>query len=83
MRAVSFMTRLIEQGSVNGDGRRQMLIHGTHADDEMAQLGVASKFNADWDFLRQLRDIGRADADGWLARNFGRLRPRIDCRHRA
>lgn len=64
MRAVSFITRLIEQGSVNGDGRRLMLIHATHADDEMAPLGVASKLNANWDFLRQLRNIGRAHADG-------------------
>ncbi len=74
IRAVSFVTRLIKPGSVTGDGRRQMLIHGTRADDEMARLGVARKLNADWDFLRRWRGIGRAHADGWPARDFERLR---------
>jgi NTE family protein len=78
MRAVSFVTRLIEQGSVNSDGRRQMLIHGNRAHDEMAQLGVASKLNADWDFLRRLRDVGRAHATaGWRGNSTGCAKNRL------
>ena len=39
----------------------------------MRGLGVASKLNADWEFLTHLRDIGRERAEVWLARNANSL----------
>jgi NTE family protein len=36
----------------------------------MAELGVATTLNPDWDFLWRLRDSGRAKAAEWLDRNF-------------
>ena len=33
----------------------------------MAELGSSSKLNAEWDFLRMLRDEGRAAAEEFLA----------------
>ena len=50
-----------------------LLIHSISAEKEMAELGVASKLNGDWEFLTHLRDIGRQHADAWLAQNFDRL----------
>jgi NTE family protein len=73
MRAISFVTRLIEEGKVNGNSLRHILIHSISAEEEMTRLGVASKLNADWEFLTHLRDIGRARADAWVAANFDRL----------
>ncbi len=73
MRAISFVTKLIEDGKVNGEGLRHLLIHSISAEEEMAKLGVASKMNGDWEFLTHLRDIGRQHADAWLAQNFDRL----------
>jgi NTE family protein len=73
MRAIEFVTRLIEEGKVSGNELRHVLIHGISAEEEMNRLGVASKLNADWDFLTYLRDTGRAHADVWLADNFDRL----------
>ena len=73
MRAISFVTRLIEEGKVNGDSLRHILIHGISAEEEMTRLGVASKLNADWGFLTHLRDIGRERAGAWIAANFDRL----------
>ncbi|HUN47257.1 MAG TPA: patatin-like phospholipase family protein [Stellaceae bacterium] len=73
MRAISFVTRLIEDGKVNGDGLRHLLIHSISAEEEMGRLGVASKLNGDWEFLTHLRDIGRDHATAWLERNFDRL----------
>ena len=43
------------------------------AHEQMAGFSVASKLNADWEFLIQLRDIGRATAEAWLAANHARL----------
>src|ERR1700686_4688984 len=67
MRAISFVTKLIDDGKVNDDGLRRLLIHSISADDVMAKLGVSSKLNADWDFLLHLRDAGRSYTEAWIA----------------
>jgi NTE family protein len=39
------------------------------ASDVLTGLGASSKFNAEWDFLRMLRDEGRLAADRFLTAN--------------
>ena len=39
----------------------------------MRGLGVASKMNADWEFLTHLHEVGRARADAWLEATHDRL----------
>jgi NTE family protein len=73
MRAIDFVTRLIDSGAVNGLDLKRMLIHSISADDIMLGLGVASKLNADWAFLTDLRDAGRARAAAWLDENYDRI----------
>jgi len=73
MRAISFVTRLIEEHEGLSDRLRRMMIHSIAADDVMGGLGVASKLNADWEFMTWLKDTGRERADTWLAQNFSRL----------
>ena len=67
MRAIAFVTSLIERGKVAPGEMKQMLIHSIRSDETMTALGVSSKLNADWAFLCELRDAGRARADQWLA----------------
>jgi NTE family protein len=71
MRAVDFVTKLIDQGRLTG-GKR-MLIHSIDGEDVIGALANSSKMNGDWDFLMHLRNIGRDRADAWLKRNFTRL----------
>jgi NTE family protein len=73
MRAIDFITRLIDKGELDPARYRRMLIHSIDAEAEMARLGVASKFNADWSFLRGMFALGRERADAWLAANFDAL----------
>jgi NTE family protein len=73
MRAIAFVTRLIDEGQVKEGSMKRMLIHSIAADDFMQGLGVNSKLNADWEFLTHLRDVGRAEAKAWLERNFDNL----------
>ncbi|HEX6364155.1 MAG TPA: patatin-like phospholipase family protein [Albitalea sp.] len=82
MRAIAFVTSLIERGKLEPDEAKHMLIHSIRADDEMAELGVSSKLNADWGFLTHLRDKGRRHAERWLARNFDAIgaRSSVDIR---
>lgn len=73
MRAIDFVTQLIDKGSAPVPELKRMLIHAISADDIMLKLGVASKLNADWDFLTDLRDAGRERASAWLAMNYERI----------
>ena len=73
MRAISFVTKLVDDEALGMDKAKRMLIHAIAADDVMRAHSVASKLNADWDFLSGLRDSGRKYATEWLDRNFDRL----------
>ncbi|HNB28402.1 MAG TPA: patatin-like phospholipase family protein [Alphaproteobacteria bacterium] len=73
MRAIGFVTRLIDEGKMQVDGMKRMLIHAISAEDVMGRLGVLSKLNADWEFLAELKESGRAHADAWLASNYESL----------
>ncbi|MGF6920671.1 patatin-like phospholipase family protein [Paraburkholderia sp. 40] len=73
LRAISFVTRLIDDGKIARGAMKQMLIHSIRSDETMSALGVSSKLNADWDFLCFLHDKGRAEADAWLSANYEAL----------
>jgi NTE family protein len=73
MRAIQFVTDLIDREQVKDGRLKRMLIHSIEAQDVMAGLGVSSKLNPDWEFLTHLRDVGRERADRWLDLNYGRL----------
>jgi NTE family protein len=67
MRAIQFVTKLVDRGFDDNGRLKRMLIHSIDAEDVMASLGVSSKLNADWDFLVSLHDLGRQRADAFLA----------------
>jgi NTE family protein len=74
MRSIHFVTKLIEQQRLNDpDNLRMIRFHMIEAEQVMARLGASSKLNGDWDFLCELRDLGRQRADDWLTRNFTAL----------
>ena len=53
---------------------RQMLGgSGSDAEDVMQGLGVASKLNADWEFLLHLHDTGWRCAEAWLGSAYGEV----------
>jgi NTE family protein len=82
MRAVAFVTKLIDDGKLHQDDAKRVLIHSVCADDVMRGLGVSSKLNGDGRFLGQLRALGRERAQAWLDRHFDDLgsRSTVDIR---
>ena len=66
MRAISFVTKLIDHQ--HRSTRSTCVIHGISDDKLMTGLGVASKLNADWEFVTHLRDVGRKRGEEWLRR---------------
>jgi NTE family protein len=73
MRAIAFVTKLIDDMRVTANGLKRMLIHAIDADDVMQGLEVTSKLNADRRFLMHLHQIGRERADRWLGSHFDML----------
>jgi NTE family protein len=70
MRAIAFVSHLIDDGQLADDKHRRMLIHSIMDEDFMTSLGVTSKLNPDWNFMKELREHGRASATAWLENHF-------------
>src|SRR3984893_18505835 len=82
MRAVAFVTKLIDDGKLSESDAKRMLIHSVCADDVMRGLGAASKLKADRRFFGELRALGRERAQVWINRHFDHLglRSTVDIR---
>jgi NTE family protein len=70
LRAVDFVSRLIEAGRLEGTGYRRMLIHAIADEKSLAELGASSKFNVEPEFIDMLFDKGREAAENWLRTSF-------------
>jgi NTE family protein len=73
LRAVDFVTRLIDDGRLDGTGYRRMLMHAIADEASLAELGASSKFNVEPDFIDMLFTRGRDAAEAWLKTNFRHL----------
>lgn len=70
MRAISFVSNLIQKKIISPNDMKDMVIHSIRSDEEMNQHTAASKLNTDWTFLKHLRDRGRAVARDWMQHHF-------------
>lgn len=57
----------------NKTAKRPVYLHRIEAQEALAELGRASKLNADWDFLVHLHDLGVQAATDWLKTNFDKI----------
>jgi NTE family protein len=73
MRAIDFVTKLIDGGFDDGGRLKRVYIHTIDAEDVMNRLGVSSKLNADWDFLMYLFETGRARASEFLDAHYDKI----------
>jgi NTE family protein len=73
MRAVAFVTHLLDSHQLDEKKYRRMYMHWIEAESEMRGLGVSSKLNADLEFLLHLRDLGRRTAGAWIDAHFDRI----------
>jgi NTE family protein len=73
MRAIAFVSKLVDDDWLKPEKRDQLskvFVHAIRSDDVMSSFSVASKYNTDWNFLMQLRDLGREAAALWLDAHF-------------
>ncbi len=76
MRAIKFVTRLLDENWIKEEHRDQMkriFIHSLRSDELMMEYSVASKFDTEWDFLSELFELGRIAGDKWFKKNHKKI----------
>jgi NTE family protein len=73
LRALAFLWEIIHYENLERERFRDVHVHAIYDEKTMLGLGVSSKLNAEWAFLRHLRDEGRKAAGDWLARHWDDL----------
>jgi NTE family protein len=73
MRAIAFVTRLIDNGFTDGGRLKKIFVHCIDADDTMRRLGVSSKLNVEWQFLLSLFELGRLRGEAFLQDHFEKI----------
>jgi NTE family protein len=82
LRAIDFVTRLIDSGKLEEGEYQRMRMHIVSSRKRMRALDATSKLNAEWPFLQHLFEIGREAATRWLAEHYDDLgvRSSVDLR---
>lgn len=73
MRAIYFVTSLIEKGELDKRKYKHTFVHTIDAEEEMAKLASSSKMNLDMEFLLYLFAIGKEKADVFLRENYAKI----------
>lgn len=66
MRAIHFITKLIDSGVIKDPSMKRMNMHLIKNEDAFKGLNLTSALNTDWDYLQMLKEAGRHTADQWL-----------------
>lgn len=69
LRAVDFVTQLLDRGRLEGTGYRPVLMHMIEDEATLSSLGASSKMNVEKAFIDMLFQKGRAAAESWLTLN--------------
>lgn len=79
-RAIEFVRRLKADGRLDGTDYKSIRMHRVAADAVVKTLSASSKVNAEWPFLTELRDMGRAAAFDFLDAHYDDIgvRPSLD-----
>ncbi|MBP6985424.1 MAG: patatin-like phospholipase family protein [Alphaproteobacteria bacterium] len=70
MRAIEFVTSLIDQGIADKDKLKRINIHVIEDHQFFSTLSPTSRLNTDWKFLTMLYERGRQVAETWMKKNY-------------
>jgi len=73
LRAIEFVTRLIQEGRLDTDKYTRVFMHRIEATKDLAPFGASSKLNPQWEFVELLHDIGRQAAKKWAHDNYDHI----------
>jgi NTE family protein len=70
MRAIDFVQRLLAEHKLDSEKYRKIHLHMIGGDDKLAAYGASSKYNTERSFIDELKALGQAQAEEWLATRF-------------
>lgn len=70
MRAVHFVSRLVESGQLDPQHYKRVLMHAVSAEPAMQNLHASTKLTAEPEFLAYLFELGRNTARHWMERSW-------------
>jgi NTE family protein len=70
LRSLAFLWEIIHYENLERERFRDVHVHAIYDEKTMLGLGVSSKLNTEWVFLKHLRDRGRETADFWLSQHY-------------
>jgi len=70
LRAIEFVTRLIDEGKLSTKEYKRVLMHRIHGGRSLDEFTAASRLSAQWNFFKELKNLGRKTARSWLAENY-------------
>ncbi len=70
LRAIEFVSRLIENGQLNSSRYRRLNMHLLEDEADLGALSASTKLLTERDFIFYLRDLGVKAAEGWLGENW-------------
>jgi len=78
LRAIDFAKRMVEEQWIKEESKEKfrfndLYMHSILSDEATAPLSISSKYTAEWNFLRHLRDQGRKFTEEWLKTNFDHI----------
>ena len=73
LRAIEFVTRLIDTGKLSRDEYKRVLMHRIDGSGVLDDYQASSRLHADWSFFVTLRDAGRATAQRWLKTHYAAI----------
>jgi NTE family protein len=73
LRTIDFVTRLMDEGRLEGTGYRRVLVHMVEDELSLSALGASSKLNTEHEFLDMLFAKGRQATEHWLTAHFDAL----------
>jgi len=73
LRAIRFVTRLLQKNKLDPKVYKQMLMHRIHSEKVLDRFDTTSKINTEWSFLQVMRRAGQRAGESWLRRHYGDL----------
>lgn len=70
MRAIHFITNLIDEGLLDKNKIKRVFMHVIKNDEGFEHFGWSSKLNTEWEFLTHLFEMGRESADQWIKEHY-------------
>ena len=70
LRAIDFVARLLDEGSLDPNRYRKMFIHLISDEKGFEPLNASSKMNTEWRFLKHLHSLGYAAASSFLKKHY-------------